>query len=410
MTQRSRAIGILVLLCGAMLLAGGITCALLYLMIPFSYQGPDLLATNLTIASVAAIGLVFGIALTHHARNFLKARTSAVFHPPSPRRLTAIFVVSVIVGQLILSFVPSSRLTSLVFPLFHIAAATTPALAILGFVGRRTRAASWRTVTLEVSHGALLAPAIALVAELMVILALILVASVVVVLTPGGMETLLELSSNLQDPSWLEDPENLASLVLSPATLAAIIAVFVFFAPLIEEFVKGLGVLLLGSRLRARAEALLWGVACGAGFAMGESLFNGSIALEGWGVVMLMRWGASLMHCVASGVMGLAWYHTLSTRRPWRLLAAYAAASGVHALWNALAVAVALPSLLLVTRPEDVSVQTIAALTIAGAAGLLFLLIICMVILMVSLIGRAHEASSKETLTDEELPSGSGAA
>jgi hypothetical protein len=218
------------------------------------------------------------------------------------------------------------------------------------------------------------------------------------------------LYSNLQDPYWLEVPENLAGLVLSPGGLAIIIAVFVFFAPLIEEFVKGLGVLLLGRRPRAQAEALLWGIACGAGFALGESLFNGSLALEGWGLVMLMRWGASLMHCAASGMMGLGWYQALSNKRPWHLLVAYAASTGVHALWNALAVAVALPSLLVLSRPDDVSIRAVTGLTIAGAIGLLLLLTISMIILLTRLISRAHDESLRETPVESGLSSNDGAA
>ncbi len=408
MTQRSRAIGILALLCGAMLFAGGITCALLYLLVPFAYPGPDLLTTNLTIASLAAIGLFFGFSLTHHARNFLRGQTSRTFHPPSPWRLAALFVVCLSVGQLILSVLPSPRVTSLVFPLFHVVAATIPALAILAFTGRRVRAASWRTVSLQVSHGAVLAPAGALAVELVAVLALILVAALVVVLTPGGVEKLMELSSNLQDPTWLEDPENLAKLVLSPAALAVIVAVFVFVAPLIEEFLKGLGVLLLGYRLRTRSQALVWGVACGAGFALAESLLNGSLALEGWGIVMIIRWGASLMHCVATGIMALGWHHMLATRRPWRLLAAYAASTGIHACWNALAVAVALPSLLLVTRADDMSARAFAGVAVAGAVGFLFLLTIFMAILMVRLIRRAHEPPSQRGPLDKQATADRG--
>jgi hypothetical protein len=410
MPQRLRAAGILVLLGGAFLLSGGFACVLIYLLLPLTYRGPDLLASNLTVASLAAIGLVFGITLTYHARNFLRARTSGVFRPPSPWRLVAVFVVTAIVGQLILYAAPSSPLTSWVFPLLHIAAATTPALAILALVGKRLQAASWRTVSLELSHGALLAPAMALMAELVAILGVILAVSMVVTLAPGGLEALLDLYSNLQDPYWLEVPENLAGLILSPAGLTITIAVFVFFAPLIEEFVKGLGVLLLGRRPRAQAEALLWGIACGAGFALGESLFNGSLALEGWGLVMLMRWGASLMHCAASGMMGLGWYQTLSNKRPWHLLVAYAASTGVHALWNALAVAVALPSLLVLSRPDDVSIRAVTGLTIAGAIGLLLLLTISMIILLARLISRAHDESLRETPVESGLSSNDGAA
>jgi hypothetical protein len=212
----------------------------------------------------------------------------------------------------------------------------------------------------------------------------------------------VELSVNLQDPTWLENTDNLARLVLSPAALSAIALVFVVMAPLIEEFLKGLGVLLLGYRLRGQAEALLWGVACGAGFAIGESLFNGSIALEGWGVVMLMRCGASLMHCTASGVMGLGWQQALVRRRPWRLLAAYGASTGIHALWNAAAVAVAVPSLLAVSNPEDILTQGFAGLAMLGALAFLVVLTISMAVAMVRLTNRARQASSEEQLAAGE--------
>jgi hypothetical protein len=147
---------------------------------------------------------------------------------------------------------------------------------------------------------------------------------------------------------------------------------------------------------------LLWGVACGAGFAIGESLFNGSIALEGWGIVMLMRCGASLMHCTASGVMGLGWQQALVGRRPWRLLAAYGASTGIHALWNAAAVAVAVPSLLMVSKPEDILTQGFAGLAMLGALAFLVLLTISMGIAMVRLTNRARQASSEEQLAAGE--------
>lgn len=402
MTQKLRVAGMLVLPGGLLLLSGGAGCAVLYLLLPFLYHGPDLLATNLTVASVAAIGLTLGFGLMYHARRFLGGHTSATFYPTSLGRLTLLFILCLFAGQLMVSLLPSARFTALAFPLFHILAAATPPLAILAFVGRRTRAASWRTVILELSHGAVLAPTAALAAELLVVLAVVVAISLIVALTPGGLEGLVELSVNLQDPTWLENTDNLARLVLSPAALSAIALVFVVMAPLIEEFLKGLGVLLLGYRLRGQAEALLWGVACGAGFAIGESLFNGSIALEGWGVVMLMRCGASLMHCTASGVMGLGWQQALVRRRPWRLLAAYGASTGIHALWNAAAVAVAVPSLLAVSNPEDILTQGFAGLAMLGALAFLVVLTISMAIAMVRLTNRARQPSSEERLAAGE--------
>jgi RsiW-degrading membrane proteinase PrsW (M82 family) len=402
LTQRLRILTLLILPGGALLLATGAGCATLYVLLPFFYQGPDLLSTSLTVASVAAIGLTLGFGLTYQVRSFLRGRASATFHPPSPRRWVSLFLVCLIVGQLMITLLPHTRITALVFPPIHVLAAASPALAVLAFVGLRTRAASWRTVVMELSHGAVLAPAAALVAELVVVLGVVIVISVIVALTPGGLESLVDLAASLQDPAWLENPDNLAQLVLSPAALTGIVIVFVIMAPLIEEFFKGLGVLLLGFRLRGRAQALLWGVACGAGFAVGESLFNGSIAIDGWGAVLLMRAGASLMHCVASGFMGLGWHQALVDRRPWRLLAAYGASTLLHALWNAAAVSVAVLSLLVMSRPGDTGTQGFAAFAILGAMAFLLGLTVSMGIALILLTRRTVVASNVEQTSDQE--------
>jgi hypothetical protein len=409
LSQRLRAVTTLLLAGGVVLLVGGASCAVLYLVLPFVHPGPDLLTTSVTIASLAAIGLTLGYGLAYQARSFLRGHPSGAFFPPPPWRLAALSVLALLLGQSMVSVMPTARLTSLAFPPLHVLVAATPALVILAFVGRRTRAASWRTAILELSHGALLAPLGALVAELMALLGILVVFSLIAALTPGGLDRLVELSTNLQDPAWLENPENLTRLVLSPAALLAIVLVFVVLAPMIEEFLKGLGVLALGYRLRAPAEAWLWGVACGAGFAIGESLFNGSIALEGWGAVMLMRCAASLMHCMASGVMGLGWHQALVSRRPWRLLAAYGASTGLHALWNAAAVAVAVPSLVLASDPGALGTPGLAGLITLGAFTLLAVLTISMGGAMVLLTNRARQASgaihteSQEAAPDAEV-------
>ncbi|MCJ7620854.1 MAG: hypothetical protein MUP64_11625, partial [Anaerolineae bacterium] len=81
----------LVLPGGLLLLSGGAGCAVLYLLLPFLYHGPDLLATNLTVASVATIGLTLGFGLMYHARRFLGGHSSATFYPTSLVRLTLLF-------------------------------------------------------------------------------------------------------------------------------------------------------------------------------------------------------------------------------------------------------------------------------------------------------------------------------
>ena len=93
------------------------------------------------------------------------------------------------------------------------------------------------------------------------------------------------------------------------------------------------------------AQAFLWGVAGGAGFAIAEGLFNAAINLESWSVVVLLRVGSTLMHCLGSGLMGLGWHYLLRTRRPWHILGTYAASVGLHVLWNLGAIGMAAVSL-----------------------------------------------------------------
>jgi len=96
---------------------------------------------------------------------------------------------------------------------------------------------------------------------------------------------------------------------------------------------------------------------------------------------------------MASGVMGLGWYQGLVSRRPWRLLAAYGASTGIHALWNAAAIAVAVPSLAMASDPEALRTPGLAGLIIVGALALLLLLTVSMSVAMVSLTNRTRQAS-----------------
>lgn len=402
MSKALKVLKILTLAVGVILLASGAASVLMYLLLPFYYHEADLLSTNLTIGSVATLSLTVGAALTYQARSSLAGRPSRIFRPTSPWLLALIFLLCLLIGQAVISLLGQPTLTSLVFPPIHVLAATCPALTVLALVARRLQAASWRTVSVELAHGAILAPTGALAAEIIVLVVIAFVISFIVALTPGGMERLLALSNNLRDPAWVEDPANLAQLVLSPWALTLIVIVFVIVAPLIEEFLKGLGVLFLSYRLKGPAEALVWGVACGAGFALAESLFNGSIAVDGWAPVMVMRWGASLMHCVGSAILGLGWHQALVGRRPWRLVGALGASTGIHALWNGAAVAVAVPSLLMVTRPQDLPAQGVAGLVVLTSLAVLVLLSVSMALLLGYLIARVRGSPSSVRLPEKQ--------
>jgi len=360
-----------VTLVGLSLLPLGLGFLGAYLILPFLYRGVDLLEVSLALASLAILPLGFGLALTYQGLGALLGRPSRRFAPPPARFMALGFILALASGEMVLLFSPP-RLASFLFPPLHILASALPAGAVVAFVSHRVASDStWRAITLQASHGALLSPLLALGLELLTLL--FLIGGVVLLFRPDRGAGL----------DWLEDPVNLSRLILSPPVLIVGGVIFMIVVPFLEEFIKSLGVPLLG--FQERGDAFLWGVTCGAGFSALEGLFNGGVALEGWWLVMLFRWGATLMHALASGLMGLGWYGFLARRRPWQLLGAYGASVGVHALWNGAAMALIALSSLALSSLEDplalvgvgmgalVTLLFMLVLTVAMGGGLFYL-------------------------------------
>ena len=60
-----------------------------------------------------------------------------------------------------------------------------------------------------------------------------------------------------------------------------------------------------------------------------------SIGADPAGVVLFVRAGASLMHGMTTAIVGLGWWRSYTTRRPWPALGAYVLAVAIHGFWNA---------------------------------------------------------------------------
>ncbi|NIV28873.1 MAG: hypothetical protein GWN58_04970, partial [Anaerolineae bacterium] len=74
--------------------------------------------------------------------------------------------------------------------------------------------------------------------------------------------------SYLEDPAWLQDPSALASPLMPPVIMAAVVAVVAGLIPLFEEAIKTIGVGLMTNRHTSLPQAVLWGLAAGAGFSI----------------------------------------------------------------------------------------------------------------------------------------------
>jgi len=122
-----------------------------------------------------------------------------------------------------------------------------------------------------------------------------------------------------------------------------LVSIVVIMAPIMEEGFKGLGAALLMPRRPTPTAALTVGVAVGAGFGVFEASLYGLGGLVDdaemeWWALMLLRGGATSMHALNTGLIGLALYFDREQGRLGRAFLLYLAAVALHGLWNALAV------------------------------------------------------------------------
>jgi len=284
-----------------------------------------------------------GLALAWQAWGAMQKRPSSIFQPKRVWFLALFFLVSVAMGHLILSL---HLLPVATFPLFHAGATILPPVLIVALVARGLdRTTTWRDVTLQIASGAFLATTLAFTLEAIAILAMLTTTFLGLAIQPGGQELMEKMVTYLNTPTWLQGPNTLVPLLMSPAILAATFAFIAGIIPIIEEAVKTVGVGLMSYRHPTLSQAFLWGLAGGAGFALVEGLLNTTAGLDGWALVVLLRLGATLLHCLTGALMGLAWYYALTWRRWGYCLGLYATSVGIHALWNTLSVGLALLSL-----------------------------------------------------------------
>jgi len=364
---KSNLLAVIALLGGAALLMIGLVSAAAYLLLALLLPAALApLSSVLSLASLAALCLGLGGLLIWHGWRAVRRAPDAPFCPPRLWAWLILLAAALGLGQAVLSFDLAPRL---LFPPFHVLAGTLPAISVLAWVGRRLgRASRQRVVVGQVSSGIVLAGPAGIVLVGLAALTLVLALSLLVAMTPGGQQTLQSLARQMQDPAWLQDPDNLLSLVLTPVGLAGAFLLLVVISPLIEELLKPIGLLLIRRR-PGQAEAFLLGLAGAAGFAMLEGVLNSAIDLNAWLSVTLMRIGTSLMHCLAGGLVGMGWHALRSARQPWRAVGFYLSGVALHAVWNSLALGIAALSLAFPT--PGAALAGLGGALLLGALGLL---------------------------------------
>ncbi len=177
---------------------------------------------------------------------------------------------------------------------------------------------SWRRLVLALVSGATLSVVLAGILELII--------QTILVGSQGAA-----FSRALSDPNFSPPPSLYAILLIMLAVVA----------PIVEEMLKPLAVIILIGRVKSKAEAFALGLACGIGFNLVETTgYISSGTGSDWLNVALVRSGSGLLHGFGAAMVALGWYiltHKEEGRWARRLLLALGCglyAIIQHAIWN----------------------------------------------------------------------------
>lgn len=361
------------ILTGVVIAVGGVVLAVLLILSAQLQDGEAGFGEMVLPQAVAVgvLGMCLGSILIAEGIRTRRGIPSAPFRLRRSGWLWVAFAVFLVAGTV----VSVLDISPLLMALFHAPTLLLLPALVLTLVGwgLRGRGVSWSDVSGGLLGGALLGTSTALVIE--VALAIFMAIGLFALgLIPREWLEQMPQSLSTGELPFPTEIEDLMSQITPPLALVA-----VFFigglVPLVEEVTKTLGVGLAGAWLRpSPARAFLLGVASGAGFALAENMLNSLFVGPAWGLGVLARLAATVMHCATGGLMGWGWGRWWAGRRPWHLPLAFAGAVTIHSLWNSCAAGMVLLGLSVLTRTDDLAWIGLAGLLMLALLGLLSLL------------------------------------
>lgn len=305
----------------------GLVCVLFLVLISAVPTPPtsqdQLLSATATFAAFALAGIVGGgFSLYHSVRALFLNRPSAQFKLPWFWIFLVLYVGLLLFASL-LNYNDLST-SNVAATLFLIAlAGLLPALTVLALAVRRVHypqeakwPTTWRRFTLAVVSGATIAVVLALILEFLL--------TIIVALQSG-------ISSSVVDNPDLSIPHD-------PKAIIFLLLVVSVIAPIVEEAVKPLAVVVLIGRIQSAAEAFILGLSCGIGFDLIETSGYIGLGNHDWISVAIERSSSGLLHGFGAGMVALGWYfitHRKVAQHNVRLaFGCWGYAILQHATWN----------------------------------------------------------------------------
>ncbi len=228
---------------------------------------------------------------------------------------------------------------SLAFPIFHVIATSLPVAWVIYLAVRGLPVGSPQRAWGVFGSGLIVGPTIALTLESIAMIAALIIGAIVIFSQPGLADELTSLVQLLESaPQTPPDPQAILEILGPFLSQPMVIGGVLFFAslivPLLEEAIKPIGVWLLAGRRITPAAGFAAGALSGAGFALFENLLLAS-GTDGWATLQVARLGTSIVHILATGLVGFGLASAWQNRHYGQLLGVYFGAVLLHGTWNA---------------------------------------------------------------------------
>ncbi len=323
-THPSKFFAYVAVLVGGLLILSGLAAVVGYLGLPFVSFGNDIFGPQLGQMAGMFLGLVCGTLAVYHGLMSILNRPSRPLKLPPIYFFWIVFAVVLGLGNVLLNFGVAANY---LFPPVFLLGAALPTLAVVAWAGRRLGwPITWRQGALALVAGSTLSIFIAIVLE-----------TALPYLTYLLVAPLEFLAFGFGDLFYGGGGNFLERLFFSPLIVVFLITT-ALAAPIPEEFAKALALPIFGrQRITNERQALMIGLASGAGFAILENmLYEGLYAQYNgwsWGGVALLRGIGAILHTLCTGLVALGWFR-MREGGAGKLIKAYLLAVGLHTLWN----------------------------------------------------------------------------
>jgi RsiW-degrading membrane proteinase PrsW (M82 family) len=310
------------------------------MIVGFSPKNPTT-NTSLTSALFDAISMFFCAALlapllVYSIRRLKNKQIPRASLPPikfwQVAVLAALFLLTVVLASALMTLAGSWWVAALPFFVLGIA---LPVAGLIWIAIGGLPTGSWRRVWAALGIGMVGSTMVAMLLEYALVGVAAVAAGVVASVNTAWLKTFQQIKDQVTRGGDIQSLlTQLAPSLTNPLFLLLALAFASFIAPIIEETLKPLAVLLIGKRLHSPAEGFLLGAICGAGFALLEGMLAAGGSPEMLGIGLAGRAASSLMHLTASGLIGWGIASAYLEKRWWRMIGTYVLSISIHGFWN----------------------------------------------------------------------------